>query len=195
MKKNLIISHFKITIMSAIKQDLPMETIKKHFNAIFGEDKWVISGSFAIYMLSTMLGIEHRDELEPNNIDIMYCHNTPIAASSFLGYSRIQKSPSRSVTFVSNEYKDINATMIRGNIRFFRYNHMNIITPTSLISWYKDALIDDPSNQLLQQKIRIITKMISLFSDDIIVNNTREPTHLSRPSGLSNEPLAKRLKF
>ncbi len=181
--------------MSAIQKDLPMETIKTHFNAIFGEDKWVISGSFAIYLLSNMLGIEQSAELEPNNIDIMYCRNTPIASSSFLGYTRVQNSPSRSVTFVSNEYKDINATMIRGNIRFFRYNHMNIITPTSLLSWYKDALVDDPSNRLLQQKIRIITRMITQFSDDIIINDTRDSIRIFQSSGLSNEPLAKRLNF
>jgi hypothetical protein len=177
-----------------IKRILNMKDVKTHFDNVFGEDKWVITGSYAIYLLALLLEMDLSEELEPNNIDIMYHRNTPLATSAFLGYERVQNAPASSVTYVSDEYKDINATMTRSNIRFFCFGHMNIMVPTSLLRLYNDALEDNEDNLILVQKISLITAMIEKFSDDIIINNTRESLHLTPSSG-SFEPLAKRLEF
>ncbi len=120
----------------------------------FVNNNWVVAGGFAIDIWCTMSGVQLPDVL-PNNIDIVYAKMTPIVCETVGNYKRIQTTPHTSVTYNNPGFTPINLTMTRNNIKYYEFEGLKIMSPSSLLSWYEE----EP--ELYQEKISQLRDIIS----------------------------------
>ncbi len=115
---------------------------KQFIDAMIGNDKWVVGGSFAIDFWCAFLNIGYLEEF-PKNVDILYSRMTPLTFEKFGAYKRLQSTPHSSMTFQNGQMTPINLTMTRSTIKYYEVEGVKLISPASLIMWYED---DDSIN-------------------------------------------------
>lgn len=75
-----------------------IEDYSRMFDIEF-EDKWVLTGSEAVCIYASLLGL---DSPAPNDVDVLYASKKPFRENGFNGFQRIQSEPMRSMTFQNN---------------------------------------------------------------------------------------------
>ncbi len=132
-------------------------------NSIFKEDKWVITGGLAIYLLAKATHVELPTEIIPHNIDIFYHYNTPLTINSFSNYIRGQNTPCSSMSFHNSENRTINLTLKRSRTRYIKLGSFNIMNPETLLKMYE---LDDDDMDFDKMTLNVIkyTKLKEIIS-------------------------------
>jgi hypothetical protein len=137
---------------------------KDLFDAFFG-DKWVLTGSEAIRVLSEYFNLAPLSK-EPSDIDIIYQTNDLFYKSQISTYTRKQQNPEKSMTFIDrNTNKSFDLSTTNSTIDYYIINGIRVHSPTILLSNYKDALEDifdeeELSKKIIPEKIQRLEEII-----------------------------------
>jgi hypothetical protein len=156
---------------------------KDLFDAFFG-DKWVLTGSEAIRVLSEYFNLAPLSK-EPSDIDIIYQTNDLFYQSNISTYTRKQQNPEKSMTFIDrNTNKSFDLSTTNSTIDYYIINGIRVHSPTILLSNYEDIFDEEElSKKIIPEKIQRLKEIIkeiktSRLKLEHISNETNVPKRM-----------------
>ena len=127
------------------------------FHSQFG-DRWILTGSAAVYRYLVALGLSDRFAITVNDVDIIYIDNE-FNNNGFNGFFRKQSSPQRSMTFINEEERVSFDVNIQRSERYYTIDGVKLVHPNVMLEEYIDNFVSRgrlPSDQTKIEALRSV---------------------------------------
>jgi hypothetical protein len=138
------------------------------------EDRWVLTGSEAVRLLTQHLGLADAYPIQPNDLDLLFVGDEDALGRRIGGF--IREGPhAKSMTYTSSSGLSFDITVVP-SVSYYVINGLRILNPKEMLRTYEDDLaLRGSKDQIKVDALReIVQHLDNLERKTMSVRNTRK---------------------